>query len=234
MIDLLTDAFANTPCPLRPAQATAMARYFELLSEANKTMNLTAIHSQSEAVNLHFLDSASALFHPVIFCGARCADVGSGAGFPGMVLAILRADCAFVLMDAQQKRVEFLRSAIEALGLENASALHVRAEDAGRALAHRERYDVALARAVAPLRVLCEYCLPLLRVGGRMVAYKGPTAQEEAAQAVRAAKTLGGGDAAVLDAAVPGRSHRLVCYDKVRPTPKAYPRKAGAATKKPL
>jgi 16S rRNA (guanine527-N7)-methyltransferase len=234
MVKALMAAFAAAGYPIEEAAAKRMERYHGLVADANRSMNLTAIESMDEAVTLHFLDSASPLFSGFLKKGDRCADVGSGAGFPGVVLAILRPDCSFVLMDALSKRVGFLCSVIDALGLDNVSALHVRAEDAGRDRQHREAYDVVFSRAVARLSVLCEYCLPLVRVSGSMIAFKGPDAAAEAEDAVRAASMLGAPKIEVVDAGIPGRSHRLVRLEKRFATPAAYPRKAGLPKRQPL
>ncbi len=234
MLELLRAAFAVSPLTVTPEQTMQMANFYALLMEANQKMNLTAIQSEAEAVMLHFLDSASPLFFGYINDRDKCCDVGSGAGFPGMVLALLKPDCEFVLMDSLQKRVKFLTEAAKALNLNNVTALHSRAEDAGIDPKHRENYNVVLSRAVAPLPVLCEYCLPLLRIGGRMIAFKGPNAAEELSGAQRALKLLGAGTASVMDAGIPERSHTLICIEKKYPTPKTYPRKAGMPAKQPL
>ena len=234
MVDLLLSAFSRSPLGITQEQAQKMERYHTLLMEANKVMNLTAIQSEQEAAILHYLDSASPLFFGYLQQSDRCCDVGSGAGFPGIVLAILKPDCRFVLLDSLQKRVQFLQRTAEELSLGNVEAQHFRAEDAGRDSRHRERYDVVLARAVAPLNILCEYCLPLVRVGGHMIAYKGAGAMEEVSGAVHAMKVLGSADATIVDARIPEREHRLIRLQKLHKTPSAYPRKAGTPTKQPL
>ncbi len=234
MVDTFLSAFAHSPLFITHEQALQMERYYSLLMEANKVMNLTAIVSEEEAAVLHFLDSASPLFFGYLHESDRCCDVGSGAGFPGLVLAILRPDCHCVLMDSLQKRVQFLKDTAKALSLGNVEALHLRAEDAGRDPRHREKYDVVLSRAVAPLNILCEYCLPLVRISGHMVAFKGASAQEESIGAAHAVNLLGAGDMEIVSASIPGRSHHLIRMVKQRPTPKAYPRKAGTPVKQPL
>ena len=212
------------------------AAYDALLREANTRMDLTAVLDPLEAVDRHYLDSLTPLRVPGLLPeGARCADVGSGAGFPGIPLAIARPDTVWVLLDAQSKRVGFLREVIAALGL-RAEAVHIRAEDAGRAAAHREAYAVAVARAVAGLPVLLELTLPLVAVGGYAMAWKGPAAQEEWGAGQAAARLLGGTLRAPLAAPVPDRDwrHTLVVADKRQSTPRAYPRKAGEPSRRPL
>ena len=164
------------------AQAERFARYHEMLAAANARMNLTRVpEDPSEAVDRNYLDSIAVLAgdFPRV---DTAADVGSGAGFPGIPLAIMLPDVRFTLIDALGKRVDFLNAVIGALGL-NAEALHLRAEDAARRPALRERFDLATARAVAPMNVLCEYLMPLVRVGGHALALKGPGLEGELAQA---------------------------------------------------
>ena len=222
-----------------PADETALSRFaaFDaLLCEANAQFDLTAVLSEDERVDRHDLDSAAPLPLGLIPEGARVVDVGTGAGFPGMPLLILRPDLRFTFVDALQKRTRFLRRALEALGLE-AAVLHARAEDVGRDAAHREAYDVAVSRAVAPAAVLQELTLPLVRPGGLSIAWKGPGIAEEWTAARRAAFVLGGALREPVPAPVPGRpewGHVLLICDKRRPTPPMYPRRAGIPGKSPL
>ena len=166
---------------------------------------------------------------------ASAVDVGSGAGFPGIPLSIMLPETRFTLMDALGKRVTFLRSVIDALGL-NAEAVHLRAEDAARDPALREHFDLAVARAVAPMNVLCEFLLPFARVGGRMLAMKGPNLDIELAEAENAIALLGGRVERVIDLPIPGRDwgHRGAWIEKIAPTPDKYPRRAGMPEKRPL
>ena len=198
-------------------------------------MNLTRVPEDiREAADRNYLDCIAPLAQG--FPEAETAiDVGSGAGFPGIPLSIMRPDIHFTLMDALQKRVEFLQSVIEALGL-NAEAVHLRAEDAARQPDLRERFDLAVARAVAPMNVLCEYLLPFARVGGRMLALKGPTLDAELGDARAALAALGGQVERVQPASVPGRDwdHRAAWILKTAPTPEKYPRRAGLPEKRPI
>ena len=221
--------------PMTPAQAEQFEAYHRLLAQANARMNLTRVpEDPGEAIDRNYLDCAAPLaggFPPV----QTAADVGSGAGFPGIPLAILLPQTRFTLIDALDKRVQFLQSVIDALGL-NARALHMRAEEAARRPDLREGFDLVTARAVAPMNVLCEYLLPLARVGGRMLALKGPGLDEELAAAENALKLLGGQVERVQPLAIPHRDwdHRAAWIAKVAPTPDKYPRRPGAAEKKPL
>lgn len=221
---------------LTDAQAAQFAVFDAMLSQANTRMDLTAVLDPIEAIDRHYIDSLTPLMHPEwLPVGAQVVDVGSGAGFPGIPLAIARPDIALTLIDAQQKRVGFLCEVIDALHL-RATAVHLRAEDAGQSPEHRERYDVAVSRAVAGLPTLLELTLPLVRVGGRAISWKGPAVHAEMERAHRAAALLGGALQGPFSAPVPGRDwqHTLVLGDKVRETVRQYPRKAGLPTRKPL
>ena len=218
---------------------TAMERFeafHAILDEYNAKMDLTAVLDEDERVDRHDLDSAAPLHHGLLAPEAKVIDVGTGAGFPGMPLLILRPDLKMTFLDALNKRVTFLNDALKRLDL-SATTLHARAEDAGRMQAHREQYDVAVSRAVANVSTLCEITLPFVRVGGMTVAWKGPGVTEELVSGRRAAFLLGGKIRGVLDAPVPGRddwSHVLLITDKTGKTPAVYPRKAGTPGKKPL
>ena len=218
---------------------TAIRRFeafHAILDEYNARMDLTAVLDEDERVDRHDLDSAAPLAQGLLPQGARVIDVGTGAGFPGMPLLILRPDLRMTFLDALAKRVAFLRDALARLGLE-AETLHARAEDAARLPGHREAYDVAVSRAVANSAVLQELTLPFVRVGGLSVAFKGPGVQDELTAAKRAAFLLGGTVRGVTPAPVPGRpewEHMLLLTDKTRPTPALYPRRAGTPGKKPL
>ena len=222
-----------------PADETAIRRFsafHALLDEANRHMDLTAVLSEEESVDRHDLDSAVPLCFSLLPEGAKVVDVGTGAGFPGMPLLILRPDLRMTFLDAQQKRVRFLEGVLKELGLPG-EALHARAEDAARLPEHREAYDRALSRAVAASPVLMELTLPFVCPGGMSVAWKGPAAAAEFPQARRAAFLLGASLREPLPAPIPDRedwAHILLITDKERPTPKAYPRKAGTPGKKPL
>lgn len=234
--EMLTAGAAAMGIAVSPAQAAQFARFHELLTEANRVMNLTRVPDDPrEAVDRNYLDSLTPLAAGLPGDVRALADVGSGAGFPGVPLAILLPQTRVVLVDSLGKRVKFLRSVIAELGL-NAEAVHARAEDAGRLPELRERFDVVTARAVAPLNVLAELALPLARVGGLLIAYKGPGAAAEARQAERALAALGGRLQAERPAAIPGRDwdHRLLYVEKCAPTPQKYPRRAGEPGKNPL
>ena len=214
-------------------QIEKLVAFHRLLTEANARMNLTRVPDDpGEAIDRNYIDSLAPL--SCLRGAETCVDVGSGAGFPGVPLAIFLPDTHFVLMDSLSKRVEFLRGVIRELSL-NAEAVCLRAEDAGRG-ALREAFDAATARAVAPLSVLCELLLPLVRVGGKAVALKGPGAAAEAEAAQNALEALGGQLFAIEEVPIPGRdwAHTLAVLTKTAPTPEKYPRRAGVPEKRPL
>ncbi len=207
------------------------AQYEKLLIEWNEKMNLTAITEHAEVVNKHFVDSIA--FQSMVPAGALVADVGTGAGFPGLPLKIVRPDVHVTLIDALQKRLSFLDEVICALGLSGAETVHMRAEDAGHSR-YRGAFDVVCARAVANLPVLCEYCLPLVKNGGAFLALKGREGAEEAKNAEKAVKILGGEISEIRDVSWQDMAHVVVEIRKVGQTPSKYPRKAGKPQKSPI
>ena len=231
MRDLLTAGL--TALDLDPAAADKLARYAELLLEKNKVMNLTAITVPHDVATLHLLDCA-ALAAQLDLSGKRVIDVGTGAGFPGMVLAILTPDARFTLLDSLGKRVDFLKEVQTDLGLKNVTCVHARAEEF--AAQHREQFDLAASRAVAQLNVLCELALPLVKVGGQFLAMKSVDTDDEIQRAKSAIAQLGGKIGKIWDYTIPGTDvrHRVVIIRKERPTPAAYPRPFARIKKAPL
>ena len=210
--------------------------FHAILDEYNQKMDLTAVLDEDERIDRHDLDSAAPLAKGLLAPGAKVLDVGTGAGFPGMPLLILRPDLEMTFLDALNKRILFLQDALSRLGLK-AKTLHARAEDAARMPVHREQYDAAVSRAVASAAVLQELTLPFVKTGGLAIAWKGPGVQEEMTAAKRAAFVLGATVRGVEPAPVPRRddwAHCLLITDKTGKTPKTYPRKAGTPNKKPL
>ena len=236
---------------LSPEHLALFEAYYRDLVSWSQRFNLTAISGYEQVQCKHFLDSLSCLLAlprqddagsipdtVPLQSGLRslwCLDLGSGAGFPGLPLKIMLPEAKMTLVEATGKKVTFLRHIVDALGLENVEVLHARAEDVGHLPEHRERYDLVVARAVARLSVLSEYCLPFCRVGGRMIAPKGEEAEAEAERDQRAFELLGGSLVAVKPVALPRlANHHLVVVDKVAPTPERYPRRAGMPSKNPL
>ena len=203
--------------------------YHRLLTEWNQKMNLTAITEPEAVVNKHFHDSLAALPH--LENGAAVVDMGTGAGFPGVPLLIMNPTLRVTLADSVQKKLTFLEALCAELGLQ-AELVHMRAEDMGRAPKYREKFDAALTRAVAPLPVLLELTMPLVRLGGKCICYKGET-YAELPLAARAAEILGGTLSEVSVSCDYGVRNLVVCT-KNAPCPSAYPRKAGTPAKKPL
>lgn len=207
--------------------------YASLLLEKNKVMNLTAITVPQEVATLHLLDCA-ALLTMADLRGKRAIDVGTGAGFPGMVLRIMEPDFDLTLLDSLGKRIDFLREVCATLSLERVDCAHARAEEF--AADHRQQYDVAMSRAVANLNVLCELALPLVKVGGQFLAMKSVSSDEEIQGARGAIGQLGGRIADIRDYTVPETQvrHRLVVIEKVKDTPAIYPRSFARIKKAPL
>lgn len=221
---------------LTTQQVQHFERYQQLMDEWGKQMNLTTIKDRDEVIIRHFLDSLSPVDVISFDDGDRLIDVGTGAGFPGLALAIAFPNMDVTLLDSVQKKLKFLQAVIDDLQLSNVSILHMRAEDAGNHPDHREQYDIVTARAVALLPVLLEYTMPLVKVGGFMVAMKGESAQREVDDAKRALFILKGEAKPVYDYHLPGveRSHFLVTIEKIDKTPRNYPRQAGIPKKKPI
>lgn len=219
-----------------PADAPArLARYGQLLLEKNQVMNLTAIREPDAVARLHMLDCA-ALLKFCDFEGKSLIDVGTGAGFPGMVLKTLVPSLDLTLLDSLNKRLDWLDETARFLELNGVRTLHARAEEQALVKGYRDRFDFAAARAVADLRVLCELCLPFVKPGGYFLAMKSTDSGRELEQASHAIKLLGGQVQAVQDYAIPGTTviHRLVVIEKLTPTLKGYPRRWAKIQKDPL
>ncbi len=209
-----------------------MVRFQAFLLEKNRQMDLTNVPEADMPVR-HYADSLLPLKWELFPPGCRVIDVGSGAGFPGLPLAIAREDMKVTLLESMQKRCDFLHEAVTLLALPNVTVVTGRAEEKGQGPL-REQFDLALARAVAGLPVLAEYLLPFVRVGGRALCWKGPAVHEETPAGQMASQILGGRMGELIDLNIPGRSHYIQVLDKVAATPRQYPRKAGTPGRKPL
>lgn len=208
--------------------------YDDLLLEWNRVMNLTGLTEPRDVALKHFIDSLMLLQYCDIPQGASVIDVGTGAGFPGMVLAIARQDLQITLLDSLQKRLSFLEAVRDTLRITNVTTVHSRAEDGARTEL-RDSFDCAVARAVAPMNVLCEYCLPYVKVGGHFLAMKGRSAAEELAEARNAVDLLGGQIVRKEIFTLGEAGERgIIAIRKISPTPDAYPRKSKQIQKKPL
>ena len=219
-----------------PAHAAEhLARYGQMLIEKNQVMNLTAITEPDQVAQLHMLDCA-ALLQCCDFEGKQLLDVGTGAGFPGMVLKILVPSLQVTLLDSLNKRLDWLEEVAAALALREVHTVHARAEEKCGNPAFREQFDFVTSRAVADLRMLCEFCLPYVKVGGEMVAMKSAQSSEEISAAGRAVSILGGQLLPAFDYTIPGTdvTHRIVRIKKIAPTPAKYPRRFAQIKKSPL
>ncbi len=215
-------------------QLEQLEKYGRLLQEWNEKINLTAITDDEGIAVKHFLDSLTALLTDKV--NGSVIDVGTGAGFPGLVLKTIKPEIQLTLLDSLNKRINFLKAAAEELSLDGVEFVHGRAEDFGMNIKYREKFDTAAARAVANLRVLAEWCLPFVKVGGYFLALKGPLAEDELKDAKKAIHILGGEVEDVFETKIPcsDLSHRIIIIKKVRRTPSKYPRKPGIAIKSPI
>ena len=212
-----------------------LTRYGDLLLSWNEKMHLTAITEPREILFKHFYDCLLFFKAVDLPIGSRLIDVGTGAGFPGLVLKIARPDLKITLLDSLNKRLLFLNEVISDLRLTGISTLHMRAEEAGQDPLYREAFDIACARAVAPLGKLSEYCLPFVKVGGDFIAMKGASAEQEITQAQNALRLLGGSEPTIICETLPGKEQRsFVRVKKISQTPTKYPRKPKETAKQPL
>lgn len=220
---------------LGPDKMRTFREYYSFLVEENEKCNLTSIKGEKEMAVKHFLDSLSCagILDPG---GERVVDLGTGAGFPGMPLKILQPSIDLLLVDSVRKKVDFIQNLILRLGMEGAAARWDRAEAMGRSGEFREKADMVVSRAVAPLNVLAELCLPLVRVGGRFLAMKGPGAEEELEAAGKAIMTMGGVLEKVerFNLPVIPEERVLILLRKHGPTPAGYPRRPGMPEKRPI
>ena len=234
--EILTARAAAAGLALTAEQIAQFAVYNEMLLDWNTRMNLTALTAPNDVAVKHIIDSLTAYDAPLFDAAQTLIDVGTGAGLPGIPLAVYAPHIEVTLMDALAKRVRFLTEVTRAMHLTNVRCIHARAEEAARAKEHRAHYDIAVSRAVARMPVLLEYTLPFVRVGGSVLALKGRAYAEDAAEARGAAERLGGGAIAARPVQLPGLDdvRAILTVVKERPTPKAYPRRAGQPEQCPL
>lgn len=234
MIDLETEA-RKLGIQLKPDQLKQFEQYYQELVAWNMKTNLTAITTREEVYTKHFLDSLTLAPELIKRECESLVDIGTGPGFPGLALKIALPSLRVILVESAGKKAEFLAQATAILGLQGVQIVNGRAEELGQDGDYREKFDSACARAVARLPVICEYALPLLKIGGVFLAQKGETANEELESAKEAIETLGGKYKETLKAEVPEAGERyIILIEKKNPTDKKYPRKPGVPEKKPL
>ena len=230
----LTTELEKLSVTLSEQQLEQFEIYYDMLIEKNKVMNLTAITEFDEVLEKHFLDSVSLIRAVDLQQPLKVMDLGTGAGFPGIPLKIVFPNLKITLADSLNKRVLFLQEVIQALGLTEIEAVHGRAEDLAREKSQRQQYDLCVSRAVANLSTLSEYCLPFVKIGGKFVSYKSGDCNEEVINSKSAVFLLGGKITDTVKFDLGEAKRTFVILDKVKGTPKEYPRKAGTPSKKPL
>lgn len=219
---------------LTDSQLNAFEKYYDMLIDRNKVMNLTAITEFDEVMDKHFLDSVYLFRSIKLEADYKLIDIGTGAGFPGIPLKIVFPELKITLLDSLNKRVGFLNDVIDELNLNDIEAIHGRAEDIARDKAYRASYDIAVSRAVANLSTLSEYCLPFVKIGGKFVSYKSGDCADEVDNAKAAIHLLGGKINKIDEFSYSNNSRSFIVIDKVMNTSNKYPRKAGLPSKKPL
>lgn len=234
--DLMKEAANEVGLELTEVQYEQFIKYMRLLQEWNEKINLTAITEDEEVIKKHFIDCIKAFKSDAIKNAKKIIDVGTGAGFPGLPIAIMNPNVEVTLLDSLNKRINYLNIVIRELGLKNVITIHSRAEDGARKPELREKFDVATSRAVANMAVLSEFCMPYVKKGGYFVALKGPSIDEELNNGSNAIKILGGELKSIIGVSIEETDlkHNIVEIAKIKSCPKTYPRKAGTITKKPL
>lgn len=234
--DLMKTACDNVKMSFNEEKYNKFITYKDLLKEWNEKINLTAIIEDEEIIKKHFIDCIKAFASDEFKKAKNLIDVGTGAGFPGLPISIMREDIKVTLLDSLNKRINFLNQVKNSLKLKNVETIHCRAEDGARDKNLRESFDIATSRAVANMCVLSELCLPYVKVGGYFIALKGPNIVEELNESKNAIGTLGGKLQTIIEVEVEGTDlkHNLVVIKKIKDISKVYPRKAGSITKKPL
>ena len=225
---------SNLKLELTEKQIEQFLKYYEMLIERNKVMNLTAITEYDEVIEKHFLDSISLCQVYDLSKPVKILDMGTGAGFPGVPLKIAFPEIEITLADSLNKRIKFLNEVVAELRLEKVTTIHARAEELARNKEHRASYDLVVSRAVANLSTLGEYCIPFVKMGGNFISYKSGEVEEEVNAADKAIKILGGQMRSVYKFNLSDQKRSFVIIEKIKTTPKTYPRKTGTPSKEPL
>lgn len=236
MIKTLDDGFAELNIPYSDEIESKFIKYRDLLKSWNRKINITSIEEDEEIYIRHFLDSILLLNQENLNEYKTVIDVGTGGGFPGIPLKIVNENYRVTLLDSLKKRIDFLSEIKKELNLEDVWLVHGRAEDLGHDINYREKFDICVSRAVAPLNVLCEYCLPFVKVGGYFAAYKSENISPEISESKNAMSRLGGKLKEIKEVSLPGTDivRKIVIIEKYEPTSIKYPRKAGKPAKEPL
>ena len=235
MIDLLSDYCKKIELDITDTQLQQFDDYYRFLVEKNKVMNLTTIIEKEDVVLKHFIDSIYIMKY-TDFDEKKVIDIGTGAGFPGIPLAIMNPQTSFVLLDSLNKRINFLNEVCNLCNLSNVITIHGRAEEISRKEEYREKFDYVVSRAVANLTVLSEYCLPYVKEDGYFLPYKSGDIKEEAANSKKAVKILGGSIEDIISFEIPDTdmARTILKIHKTKATPKRFPRKAGLPSKEPI
>lgn len=233
---LMKEASLEVGLDLTEKQYNQFIDYMKLLQEWNEKINLTAITEDEEVIKKHFIDCIKAFKSNAVKNASTIIDVGTGAGFPGLPIAIMNPNVKVTLLDSLNKRINFLNAVIAKLELKNVVTIHSRAEDGARKPELRENFDVATSRAVANMAVLSEFCLPYVKLSGYFVALKGPAIEDEIREGKKAIDTLGGELENIIEVNIEESDlkHNIVEIKKIKKCPKVYPRKAGSINKKPI
>lgn len=234
--ELLINGIKELGIEITNRQVEQFLKYYEMLVETNKVMNLTSIVNLDEVIVKHFIDSLLVVKTIDMNKFNTMIDVGTGAGFPGIPLKIMFPNLKVVLLDSLNKRLKFLDSIINELQLTDISTIHGRAEDIGKDIEYREKFDVCVSRAVANLSTLSEYCIPFISVGGEFISYKSEFSEEEKRGAEKAINLLGGSikKSVIVELPYSEINRSFIFIDKKNKTPNKYPRKAGVPSKKPI
>lgn len=236
MINTLENGFKELNINYDSSMDEKFEKYKDLLKEWNNKINITSIEDDEEIFIKHFLDSILLLHKDDVNNSKKIIDVGTGGGFPGLPLKIVNDNFILTLLDSLRKRIDFLQEVVKSLNLKNVDLIHGRAEDFGRDARYREQYDICVSRAVAPLNVLSEYCMPFVKVGGYFAAYKSENISEEIEFSKSAVEKLGGKIKEIKEIQLPHTDivRKIVIIEKIKETSKIYPRKAGKPSKDPL